>query len=170
MHIWQISRKPALYHHFRKGYFSVQVKKGNPFARIPVETAEETVNKDTQTTGGTRGLSLQSCAVARYYVTSEHRADTLRQLREIILVQGKTRLHHHVIADTRIKKDEASVQAMVDILENDWINPFWPDPSDLISVSTGVVATPTASDDVLKLSLLSRQKVIRHHDTNCKEE
>ncbi|KAG0712998.1 hypothetical protein GWK47_017209 [Chionoecetes opilio] len=48
---------PELYRHFNQGYFSVQLRPGNPFARIAVDqTTEETVNKDTQTAGGTRGL------------------------------------------------------------------------------------------------------------------
>ena len=46
---------PELYQHFQRGYFSVQLKQGNPFNRISVDqTTEETVNKDTQTAGGTR--------------------------------------------------------------------------------------------------------------------
>ena len=50
---------------------------------------------------------------------------------------------------TRINKDEADVQAIVDLLEHDWTNPFGKDPSDLISISTGAAATPEASNDLL---------------------
>lgn len=45
---------PEVHGHFMQGGFSVQIGPKNPFGRIPVDqTIEETVNKDTQTPGGT---------------------------------------------------------------------------------------------------------------------
>ena len=46
---------PEIHAHFESGCFSVQnYGDKNPFGRIPVDqTCEETVNKDTQTIGGT---------------------------------------------------------------------------------------------------------------------
>ena len=38
---------------------------------------------------------------------------------------------------------------MVDLLENNWTNPFGYDPSDLVSISTGTVASPDVSTDLL---------------------
>jgi len=49
---------PGVYTHFMNGGFSVQIGSKNPFGRIPVDqTIEETVNKDTQRPGGTKGFS-----------------------------------------------------------------------------------------------------------------
>ena len=49
---------PELHAHSLRGGFSGQRKQGNSFGRIAVyQTTEETVNKDTQTAGGTRGFS-----------------------------------------------------------------------------------------------------------------
>ncbi|KAL9977627.1 hypothetical protein ACROYT_G015055 [Oculina patagonica] len=46
---------PEISEYFRSGGFSVQVGIQNPFGKIPVDQAcEETVNKDTQTAGGTK--------------------------------------------------------------------------------------------------------------------
>ena len=46
------------------GGFSVQMSPDNAFGRIPVDqTIEETINKDTQTAGGTRGFSLNPGAL-----------------------------------------------------------------------------------------------------------
>ena len=54
------------------GCFSVQLGDSNPFGRIPIDqTIEETVNKDTQTPGGTKGFSLKPGAVAKYYMNTE---------------------------------------------------------------------------------------------------
>ena len=52
--------------------FSVQLSSSSPFGRTPVDQATEvTLNKDTQTAGGTSGFSLKPAAVQRYYITSE---------------------------------------------------------------------------------------------------
>ena len=76
---------PKVHEHFMQGGFSVQIGRQNRFGRIPVDqTIEETVNKDTQTLGGTKGFSLKSGAVARFYLTSEYRSRYLRQLRDMI--------------------------------------------------------------------------------------
>ena len=51
---------PDVHDHFMHGGFSVQIGEKNPFGRIPVDqTIEETVNKNTQTAGGTKGFILK---------------------------------------------------------------------------------------------------------------
>ena len=78
---------PESYDHLTNGGLSVQIGSSNPFGRIPVDqTIEETVNKDTQTAGGTKGFSLNACAVSRYYMTAEYRSGCLRNLRQIVQV------------------------------------------------------------------------------------
>lgn len=58
------------------------MRSNNTFGRIPVDqTVDETVNKGTQTAGETRGFSLKSSAVQRYYMTAEFRNLILRNLR-----------------------------------------------------------------------------------------
>ena len=141
---------PELYAHFVGGGFSVQLSSFNPFGRIAVDqTTEETVNKDTQTAGGTCGFSLKPGTVARYYLTAEHRAMALRQLREHVSARCGG-LSHTDLQHSRIKRDESDVTSMVDLLENSWSNPFHQDPSDLINLSTGAVATPEISNDIFK--------------------
>ena len=64
-------KNPCVYEAFN-GQFSVHFN--NPFGRIPVDqTTEITVNKDTQTPGGTARFSLKAGAIKRYYITAEHR-------------------------------------------------------------------------------------------------
>ena len=53
----------------------MQIGDDNPFRRIPADqTCEETVNKDTQTPGGTRGFSLKPEPVSKYYLIAEYRS------------------------------------------------------------------------------------------------
>ena len=137
-----------MHDHFLNDGFSVQLRNVHPFARIAVDqTTEETVNKDTQTAGGTRGFSLKSGAVSHYYLTAEHRAGALRQLRQEISVHGSVITKHTDLGKTRIKRDESDVASMVDLLENNC--PFGNDPSDLMSIATGTVASPDVSTDLL---------------------
>ena len=141
---------PHLHAHFQIGGFSVQLRNTNPFAKIAVDqTTEETVNKDTQTSGGTRGFSLKPGTVARYYLTAEHRASALRELRHQISLQSSGKVSHADLGKSRIKKDESDVSSLVDLLENNWTNPFGRDPSDLVSISTGAVPTPEVSSSLL---------------------
>ena len=95
-----------------------------PFGKIPCDqTIEETINKDTQIAGGTKGFSLKSGAVQKYYLNAEHRSIFLRQLREMVSLGG-SRLNHPDLQQSRILKDEADVQSLVNLMEDSWINPF----------------------------------------------
>ena len=51
---------PEVDEYLKAGGFSTQMSDRNTSGRIPMDqTIEETVNKDTQTPGGTKGFSLQ---------------------------------------------------------------------------------------------------------------
>jgi hypothetical protein len=141
---------PQLHNHFLNGGFSVQLGESNSFGRIPVDqTLEETVNRDTQTSGGTKGFSLKPGAVSRYYLTAEYRAEALRRLRHLIAMQ-KPRFGHADLQNPRIKRDESDVTSIAEMLENTWTNPFCGDPTDLVSISTGLVAPLEVATDLLK--------------------
>ena len=56
---------------------------------------------------------------------------------------------HTDLLKTRIKRYESDVASMVDLLENNWTNAFGYHPSDLVSISTGTVASPDVSTDLL---------------------
>ena len=78
---------PDVYRAFKEGQFPVQISSNNPFGRIPVDqTTEVTVNKDTQTPGGTSRFSLKGGAIKRYYITAEYRSAFPGQLGD--MVQG----------------------------------------------------------------------------------
>ena len=116
-------KSPSAYEAFKTGRFSVQPSNNNTFGRIPVDQAiEVTVNKDTQTPGGTSRFSLKAGAVGRYYLTAEHCSAFLGQLRE--MVQGnKSQLSHSKLQSPKIQKDEEAFSAVVSLIQV-WINPF----------------------------------------------
>ncbi|XP_035662311.1 uncharacterized protein LOC118406391 [Branchiostoma floridae] len=140
---------PDTFEYLRSGGFSVQIGQDNPFGRIPVDqTCEETINKDTQTPGGTKGFSLKPNAVSKYYLVAEYRSTFLRHLKAMLHIGGSTK--HNDLQHTRIAKDEADVKSLVSILQDTWLNPFDPDLQDLVCLSTGKVATPDVEHDLLR--------------------
>ena len=86
---------PSINTYLEQCDFAVQVtSSGNPFAAIPVDqTVEETVNHETQTSGGTKGFSLKPGAVHKYYLTAESRTKCLGNLRDVIGLNSSD-FHH----------------------------------------------------------------------------
>ena len=70
-------------------------------------------------TVGTKGLPLNSGAVARYHLTAEYRSTFLQQLHQVTNVSDRAAIHHD-LTPSHMKKDEYSVQALEDLLENNW--------------------------------------------------
>ena len=147
-----------MYEAFKASQFSVQpvqMSSNNPFGRIPVDqTTEVTVNKDTQTPGGTARFSLKAGAIKRYYIIAEHYSAFLGQIRG--MVQGKkSGLHHAELQRTRIKKDKEAVSAVVHLIKG-WVNPF-AEKQDLISISTARTAQRDIASDLMKAHEIGEQ-------------
>lgn len=141
---------PDILEYLRSGGFSVQMNEDNSFGRIPVDqTCEETVNKDTQTSGGTKGFSLRPNAVSKFYLVAEYRSTFLRQLKDILHI-NRSSFQHKDLQPTRIARDESDVKSIISVLQNTWLNPFNPDLQDLVCLSTGKDATPDVEHDLLQ--------------------
>lgn len=125
---------PQAHAFMEAGGFSVQMSPDNAFGRIPVDqTIEETMNKDSQRAGRTRGFSLNPGALQRYYMTAEFRAMLLREMHEMVsYAQGNN--SHADLQKSRIKKDEKDVQEMTDLLLKSWLNPFSDESQPLASI------------------------------------
>ena len=72
---------PDVFKYVSSGGRSVQLSNSSLFGRVPVDqTCGETVNKDAQTSGGTKGFSLKPNVVSKYYLVAGYRSTFLRQL------------------------------------------------------------------------------------------
>ena len=49
-----------------------------------------------------------------------------------------------------IGKDEADIKSLIDLMENNWLNPLSPGESDLVSLSNGTVALRAVVKDLLR--------------------
>ena len=148
-------KKPDVYDAFQAGQFSVQMSCSNPFGKIPVDqTTEATVNKDTQTPGGTIRFSLKPGAIKRYYLTAEYRSAFLGQLKNIVQEKG-SKHQHPELQETRIKKTEETVSGVIQLIQG-WINPF-AEKQDLVSVSTARTAPTDIVSDLMKAEKIGKQ-------------
>ncbi|KAI0234733.1 hypothetical protein LSAT2_014947, partial [Lamellibrachia satsuma] len=76
---------PDVFEHYQKGVFSLQIADHNLIGRIPFgQTIDETVNKDTQTVGGTNGFSLKPGTVSKYHLTAEYRSTCQKNLHAMV--------------------------------------------------------------------------------------
>ena len=87
--------------------------------------------------------------MSRYYLVAEYKAVYLRTLRDMI-GRCSSKLHHPDRQSPRIRKDEADIKSLVDMMENNWMNILSPDESDLVSLSTGSAAPPAMVKDLLR--------------------
>ena len=141
------SENPKIWDYLCDRGFSVQLSTTNSFGRIPMDqTIEETVNKDTQTTGGTKGFSLNAKAVSRYYITADFRRSCLRQIRQSINSR-KEKCDHPDLKTGRIRRDERDIQKIWDLFQTVWKDPF--DEDDLSNLATAVEASPEVKVDLL---------------------
>ena len=123
--------------------FSVQIGEDNTFGRIAEDqTCEETVNKGTQTPGGTKGFSRKPGAVSKYYLIVEYRSTFMRQLKHVLGLDAST--------ISRIVRDESDVKAVISMLDDSCTNPFLGEQQELVCLSTGKLATPQIEKDLLQ--------------------
>ena len=87
--------------------------------------------------------------MSRYHLVSEYRAVYLRTLSDMI-GRCSSKLHHPDRQGPMIRKDEADIKSLIDMMENNWLNTLSPDESDLVSLSTGSVASSAMVKDLLR--------------------
>ncbi len=73
----------------------------------------------------------------------------LRQLRRLI-GQGSSKLSHSDLLGTRIKRHEEGVKSFIYRMENSWLNPMAPNGINLVNLSTGSIAPPDVTRDLLR--------------------
>ena len=130
------------------GELSVQ-RTNHSFSKVAVDQAiEQTVNRDSKTSGGIIGISTNPSATQRWILTAYDRAaftSCCRDLAGIVPDKYATRKEE---AQTRIARDERDVRSLLSTLDN-WINPFRSEDEQLTSISLGVQAPPDLQVDLL---------------------
>ena len=73
----------------------------------------------------------------------------MRMLRDMV-GQGSSKLPHPDLKGPMIRKDEADIKSLIDLMENNWLTQLSPDESNLFSLFTGTVTPPAVVKDLLR--------------------
>ena len=73
----------------------------------------------------------------------------LKQLKIMINADHSLGKNHADLSTARMQRDEADVNNILELFEETWTNPFDPNPSELLCISTGAKAFPEVTDDLL---------------------
>ena len=124
------------------------------------------MNRDSKTSGGLVGISLNQGAVQQWILTVHDRAMILQLCKEMA---GLADTGSHIRKDSsapRILKDEQDVQKVMDTIDS-WVNPFsTKETSDpLINIASGVTATEDISVDLLTAAQQSQHAFLNFEKT-----
>ena len=91
-------------------------------------------------TSGYESLQLERTSSRENYMTSEFGTQFLGYVREMVNASAE-----------HVKKDESDVEAVVSqVVNENWINPFYTRNTYIVSISNGVAATPNIAEDLEK--------------------
>lgn len=133
------------------GHFTVQRNSKSAFAQVAVDqTIEQTLNRDSKTSGGIVGISLNQGAVQRWVLTAHDRARTLQICRKMAGMYDAQNQHHKETSSSRLKRDEGDVKKVMDTIES-WVNPYETKNTtdSLINIASGVKANDDITEDIL---------------------
>ena len=106
----------------------------------------ETINKDTQVAGGTKGFSTKTNVVAKYYITAVDCANYVKRLRSMVSKENY-KFTHPDTTKGRITRDERDVKSLYNMLKETSKNPFQLISETLCCISTGVIPSDEAIAD-----------------------
>ena len=87
--------------------------------------------------------------MCRYYITAEYRSTCIKHLKLLTDTDNSSGKLHADLCTSRIEKDEKDVKSIMELLEETWTNPFDPNPTELLCLSTGAKASPEVANHLL---------------------
>ncbi|XP_038063921.1 uncharacterized protein LOC119734467 [Patiria miniata] len=144
---------PFVLNEFQIGNFAVQRQDVHGFSRVACDmTIEQTANRDSKTRGGMKGFTTNKGASNRWIRAHHERAAITRQCEEMA-GKGQKMATRKDLTKRRMTRDEQDVQTIMTTIST-MINPFdndpETDPTELIHLSSGVIASPEVCTDLMK--------------------
>ena len=161
---------PAAHAEFSNGEFCVQRSTISTFSQVPVDQCiEQTINRHTKTKGGIVGFSRKPAAVQKWVVNAHQRAAIAKGCKEMAgIMDGTDLLLHKEGQQSRVKHDEAVVQALLNALAP-LPNPFNADDSQVLcNLSSGIVASDSVTADLLNTHSIGEQKFMDFYNQRLK--
>ena len=137
---------PEVYEEFTNGNFVAQLTDGSKFSRVVTgKIIEMTLNKYTKTPGGCTGFSTNVNAVKRWEISAAYSAALETCFHKHLDYQPQ-KYKHHGLNPSKIMQDEKAVHCILPVIGTTFIDPL--SPSQLMSISTGVLATEKVISDM----------------------
>ena len=139
---------PETYDHFvMSGEWTVQQQTRYGFSATACDQViEQTCNRDSKTAGGISGITLNRKAVQRWILSQSERAAIARECEKMAGLHDDGRSRKD-LDQTAQRQNETAVQSVIECIDQ-MINPFTSDRSELVSISSGVVAIPSVAKDL----------------------
>ena len=137
--------------------------------RYPLRTAidmrgEQTLNKDAKTSGGVTQFASSSSSVQKWAMNRSDAAETRKALREMTGLSDSDTIYKS-LRPRQIINSEERVTTVMDVIENQYINPFGldVDKDDLVNISSGTSLPHNIADEVV--NQLEKGKELADHFT-----
>ena len=105
-------RAPDIHQHFMNGNFVV-ARTAQSFAQVPVDQAlEQTLNRDSKTSGGIVGFSNRAESVHRWMNTAYYQADLLCHLKSILGMTSDQDSNPKGLTQSTLARDNDSVYCL----------------------------------------------------------
>ena len=141
-------KHPQSYVHLQNGGLVVRRCNDYNFNAVSTDQAlEQTINRETKGQGGVIGLTLRKQALTRWLMTRHETAEFADALKTLCQDRSSKNRTHEELQKSRIVRDEADVQKVVDIINHNQ-NPF--DLSTVPEKLTNIVIGQVASAEVQK--------------------
>ena len=156
---------PEIYSHFLRGDFAVQRKHAGCFSMTACDQViEQTLNRDSKTKGGMKGITLNRGAVNRWILSHAPRAAIRGKFLEMAGQRSKESRCED-LSENRKKIDEESVQKIIDTVKS-FDNPFLcKESSSIVHLSSGLEADKETNACYLNAKKTGEEAV----DEFCKE-
>jgi len=119
----------------------------------------QTLNRDSKTSGGIIGYTQKSTAVKKWILSQPARVEIARKCESMAGIHDEPRTRKDLDVSSSKKNEAAVVQVMDTVLQ--MINPFSGAHLELVNISSGVIAPPATSADLMNAYVKGENAVVQ---------
>ena len=131
---------PSLKQILENNCMSIQAQDRYAILTAIDQRGEQTLNKDAKTTGGVRGFAANEASVLKRTLNRSKQVDNTKEFLGICGLNASSQ-HYKPQWPAQILLSEDLVSQIVTVLQNEYINPFDINKSNLLNLSFGVTLT-----------------------------
>ena len=141
---------PDLKEMLKKAGLSVQGQDKYPLRIAIDEGGKQTINRDAKTSGGIKAFSTNNESVTKWYLNCSEQAKKTKALYDLRDLNGGSNTYK-LCRPSQILKTEELVQAVMNTLMNEYINPFdvLLEKDEVVCLSSGMPLNSEAAEFLL---------------------